>query len=279
MLTASGKVCSRRAVCKRQLSPEESRAVREFLSNWEDPVDDVAREIRAAVRRGDIDIDNVASIRSFVQDSFAGRTGDLQATISAHAEDGARIGREVAARRLGVDVAFDIVPEQTIRELDDWAVTVSESVSDTLEDEITNYLQGAREQGLSIEDIADEFESEWMENRLHGSHAEQVARDVTVAPSNAGQHSVMQEIDEIIAEQWVTEIDGRERDAHQEADGQIVPVDGTFIVGGEEMRHPGDPRGSVENVTNCRCAIVGVWEDDLSDEEATAIRNGERLNV
>lgn len=66
---------------------------------------------------------------------------------------------------------------------------------------------------------------------------------------------------------WVCTIDGRTRDDHFAADGQRVPLDGTFLVGGHELRYPGDKNAPVEQVANCRCTIVELEPDDpLPDE-------------
>lgn len=58
--------------------------------------------------------------------------------------------------------------------------------------------------------------------------------------------------------QWVAVDDERTREAHADADGQIVPLGQGFEVGGELLRFPGDPAGSAENVINCRCGLLAV---------------------
>lgn len=55
---------------------------------------------------------------------------------------------------------------------------------------------------------------------------------------------------------WEATDDTRTRLAHREADGQWVPLDGMFEVGGELLDIPGDPRGSAANVIQCRCAVL-----------------------
>lgn len=57
---------------------------------------------------------------------------------------------------------------------------------------------------------------------------------------------------------WLTARDEKVRASHHEVDGEIVPVDATFDVGGEPLLHPGDPHGSAENVINCRCVCVAA---------------------
>ena len=61
---------------------------------------------------------------------------------------------------------------------------------------------------------------------------------------------------------WVCTIDGVTRDTHFAADGQRVPLDGTFQVGRAELRFPGDPQGAIEETANCRCTMIRLEPDD-----------------
>lgn len=53
---------------------------------------------------------------------------------------------------------------------------------------------------------------------------------------------------------WITSMDGRERDWHGAANGQIVNFNDNFLVGGEYVKSPGF--GSGRNVVNCRCSTA-----------------------
>ena len=57
---------------------------------------------------------------------------------------------------------------------------------------------------------------------------------------------------------WVTMADNRVREAHIEAEGQVVFADEPFIVMGEELMEPGDTSlgASDANIINCRCTAV-----------------------
>lgn len=59
---------------------------------------------------------------------------------------------------------------------------------------------------------------------------------------------------------WKATLDERTRIAHIFADGQQVPLDDPFIVGAEELLHPGDESlgASLWNVINCRCNTLYI---------------------
>lgn len=75
---------------------------------------------------------------------------------------------------------------------------------------------------------------------------------------------------------WIATLDGKTRPTHWAADGQRVPLAGTFTIGGEQMRFPGDPAASPAERMNCRCRVgVLARGEELPDE---VDRHTERLN-
>lgn len=58
--------------------------------------------------------------------------------------------------------------------------------------------------------------------------------------------------------EWSTVLDGRERDSHHEANGQVVRIDQTFKLAGGNAMYPGDPNLPPEENCNCRCTILGA---------------------
>ncbi len=60
----------------------------------------------------------------------------------------------------------------------------------------------------------------------------------------------------IKTKQWLTILDGKEREAHGDAYLQKVNIMSDFLVGGENLRYPGDPSGTLANIINCRCSMI-----------------------
>jgi hypothetical protein len=63
--------------------------------------------------------------------------------------------------------------------------------------------------------------------------------------------------------EWVAIQDNRTRVTHSFASGQRVALEEFFVVGGEKLKYPGDPRGSAGNTINCRCASIYITPDFL----------------
>lgn len=123
-------------------------------------------------------------------------------------------------------------------------------------DLITGLLKGD-----SIRDIAKRIKGTIESDDL--APAIRIARTETTYAQNSARQSVGEEGERLgfkMLKQWVATSDGRTRDEHSDADGQIVPVDQPFEVGGEELMFPGDfsMGASAWNTVNCRCTIVQI---------------------
>jgi hypothetical protein len=75
---------------------------------------------------------------------------------------------------------------------------------------------------------------------------------------------------------WIATIDGKTRPTHFAADGQRAPLGGTFTVGGEALRYPGDPTGTPSEIKNCRCRVGVLGQDEALPDEVD--RHTERLS-
>jgi uncharacterized protein with gpF-like domain len=87
--------------------------------------------------------------------------------------------------------------------------------------------------------------------------ARRIAMTETAAAYGAGRDSAMKSAG-VQWKQWLTSGNDNVRPYHAEANGQTVTIDEPFIVGGEELMHPGDDTGSAANVINCHCISIAV---------------------
>ena len=86
---------------------------------------------------------------------------------------------------------------------------------------------------------------------------------------DAGDEAVQNGCD--LLKQWDATLDSRTREAHREADGQIVEWDEEFTVGGEKMKAP-SIGGSAKNVINCRCQLLKRPRWSLDEEELETLK-------
>jgi HK97 family phage portal protein len=88
------------------------------------------------------------------------------------------------------------------------------------------------------------------------ARAANIARTQATGALNAGTAAVI-DAARIPYKEWLSRRDGKVRDTHRAADGQVVRANGTFQVGNARLRYPGDPyTGDADEVAGCRCTHV-----------------------
>lgn len=97
-----------------------------------------------------------------------------------------------------------------------------------------------------------------------------VARTETMAAVNAGAYAgALRDAeargDVAPMKVWLSTEDTRTRPTHKEADGQRTLLSSPFMVGGAQLRFPGDPRGPAHEVIQCRCTFLPVTLGDTID--------------
>lgn len=123
-------------------------------------------------------------------------------------------------------------------------------------DKMMTSLQESYDRGDSITDAAREMRQVgYAESK---GFAERIARTEVVSASNAASLAMVKGGTDISLKIWMATGDDRTRDDHADADGQTVPIDAPFEVGGEELDYPGDDNGSEEQTINCLPGWVEV---------------------
>lgn len=84
------------------------------------------------------------------------------------------------------------------------------------------------------------------------------ARTESAKVDNWGAIEGMAQTEFIERKAWICSFVPDSRESHMAADDQEVDLDEDFIVGGEALAYPGDPKGSAGTVCNCLCGVAPV---------------------
>lgn len=163
-----------------------------------------------------------------------------------------------------IDVAFNLVREQTIKELAmdknhvEFRVNRVNPKRDYAwnKEQITNALASGILQGESPYKIAERYLVVMQRNK---AAAIRNARTSITSAQNAGCQNTYDRAVEMgikLQKQWMSTRDDRTRDSHILANGQHVDVYKEFTVGGSKMMYPGDVSAPPSEVYNCRCTMV-----------------------
>lgn len=87
------------------------------------------------------------------------------------------------------------------------------------------------------------------------SRSVNIARTEVVGASNFGAHEAYKQSGVVEKEEWLATKDTKTRDAHAHMDGERKALDDTFSNG---LRFPGDPRGTPEQICQCRCTVLPI---------------------
>ncbi len=135
-------------------------------------------------------------------------------------------------------------------------------VTETTRTAVTSAVTTGIREGQTIPEIAKAVDDAF--GGMAGNRAMTIARTEVLGASGAGGQIMAQSTGLPLAKEWIAARDSRTRQItrgddfdHALCDGQKVALDEPFAVPGrqgpEALQFPGDPRGSAENIINCRC--------------------------
>jgi len=95
------------------------------------------------------------------------------------------------------------------------------------------------------------------------ANASTIARTETASAYNFATNEAYDQSGVVEEKEWLSSQDDAVREAHAEADGQVVGIDDSFTLTGEDgglydAEYPGDPSLPAELVINCRCTMIPV---------------------
>ena len=169
-------------------------------------------------------------------------------------------------------LSFDVRNLEAEQWFNDYTLQFATPIQNTSADEIAAILQQGQREGWTVGEmqtaLTDTFK-QWISGnvdaaafaaeRLPPWRTEMIARTETIRAYNAGSTEIYR-ANNVTQREWLATNDDRVREAHLEANGQIVGMDELFNIGGEMLDYPGDPSGSPENTINCRCSTAPIIE-------------------
>lgn len=146
-----------------------------------------------------------------------------------------------------------------IEEYNDKASFVESAYVYTRFEHIVNKVIASRfPEEINYEDIPTLFRQ--LEGGLFNGTSRFMARNATAdALSHANLLSakeVAREYGLTLKKVWVSTEDSRVRPTHKKANGQTVPIDEAFLVGGYRLQRPNDNLGHRSETVNCRCVMI-----------------------
>jgi SPP1 gp7 family putative phage head morphogenesis protein len=133
------------------------------------------------------------------------------------------------------------------------------SVNENIRQEVADIIVKGFDKGYSIQEISGNIADHL--NQPKDFWSDTIARTEILGASNKAQWEAYKQSGVVKKKQWIATLDGRTRDTHAQAHGQIVGIDEYFKVGDALLMFPGDICDRPEEVINCRCTIMAVFEE------------------
>lgn len=196
------------------------------------------------------------------------------------------VKQKSAAIKYETKAAYDLTPNeialQVMNELRMSLLVNVHGIEQSVKERILYLIEQGIIQGQGFEETA----------RLVSEVADivrsrRIVRTESVKAANLAGYTGAQNTGLAMNKRWVSARDNRVRGNpggkypnaqfdHWDANGQVVPLDAHFIIGGrstEPLLYPGDPKGSPADIINCRC--VASWIP-LRDANGRVISNETR---
>lgn len=165
---------------------------------------------------------------------------------------------QTAGEQLFAEIAKDDVWKVAPSEVKDFFTRRENRLVDVAQ-EVFESVKGQLEEGIdageSIAELSGRVRGQF--NDMSRERSKRIAMTETSAAYGTGRQMAMKDAG-VTEKRWLTSGNANVRPAHRAANGQVVLIDEDFEVGGESLKHPGDPYGSPGNVINCHCVAVPV---------------------
>jgi SPP1 gp7 family putative phage head morphogenesis protein len=163
-----------------------------------------------------------------------------------------------AKSELGVDFNYSPLTPQ----IETWIRTkiqrFAKSVNENIRQEVADIIIEGLDKGYGIREISGNIADHLNQTKDYWSDT--IAGTEVHGASNKAILEAYKQSGVVKKKQWIAKLDGRTRDTHAKAHGQIVGIDEYFKVGDALLMFPGDICDSPKEVINCRCTIKAVFD-------------------
>lgn len=151
-------------------------------------------------------------------------------------------------------LSFDIHAPASEAALRLFAGRIQATIESAIAEQVSEATAAGYEQGWGVARTAAAIRAKV--DDVSPARADMLARSDLNGLANSGSLLAAQTSGAAATKTWLSAEDERVRETHMEADGQTVPIDEPFDVGGESAMYPGDPSLSWEEAANCRCTLI-----------------------
>jgi hypothetical protein len=233
-------------------------------------LDEARREMRRKLQALDPDSDAAVNMTAMLRATEAATATLREGLVGALAKGrgtAASLGESLALVSLPASeslVAYQL-PLHLVARLARWEGVRADGVTGELRDTISNDIRIGMLSGDTLPELEKRIalNSKVPRGRFHraATRIEELAVTATNRVANEAIYDRYQDaagrIDGL-QKMWVTAGDGRVRASHAVLDGVVVPMDGTFDVGGYRGRHPHDELLPLAQTVRCRCRLVAT---------------------
>jgi len=129
-------------------------------------------------------------------------------------------------------------------------------VTQTTKNEVKKIVEAGLLAGEGVEEIAKRIRGNSIRYSRYRAHM--IARTETHSSANYGNQVAAELTGLKLVKSWISARQERTRLWHRNADraNRNIPMDEPFTVHGEKLDYCGDPKGSANNIINCRCVVA-----------------------
>lgn len=185
---------------------------------------------------------------------------------------GKRIGTEINQQLKKFSISefltyFERVVREFVREFNRQKVR---AIKKSFIEQILKDIKINLDNGKPLDEVLKESRKKITKNAYYEWRALRIARTESTAASNYAAIQSAKVSGFEMQKEWISAIDKRTRRKpedefdHVEMDGKKVGLEEQFVFNGGEdvIDFPGDPKGDLSNIINCRCAIAIVPKRD-----------------